>query len=321
MFIRTVAVSLVLAAPVAMASSFPDHAITLIVPFSAGGPTDVVARHLAKAMEKDLKQTIVVENRPSAGGLVGIEKLLRSAADGYTLLIHNIGMSTVKSINPQLQFDPQKDFSYVGEIADVPMTLVGKRALPPKDFGSLRSYLQEHGKSINISNAGIGTASHLCALMLMSKLRLDMTMIPYKGAAPALTDLQGGQVDLLCDQITTTLSPIQAKRVQSYGTTSLNRLDSLPELPTLSEQGLKNFEINVWHGIYAPKGTPEPAISRLSEALQAALADKQFSDSMSKLGAVPVSTDRATPASLRQHLHSQISLWSPLIEQSSIYLK
>ena len=321
MFKHIMAVTLLLSTQVAMAGSYPDHAVKLIVPFSAGGPTDVVARHLARAMEKDLKQTIVVENRPSAGGIVGIENLTRSAPDGYTLLIHNIGMSTVKSLNPQLQFDPQKDFAYVGEVADVPMTLIGKKALPAKNFDSLRTYLQTHQKSINISNAGIGTASHLCALMLMSTLKLDMTMVPYKGAAPALTDLQGGQVDLLCDQITTTLSPIQANRVQTYGSTSRNRLASLPDLPTLNEQGLNNFEISVWHAIYAPKGTPSPVVNRLSLALQAALSDQEFKASMNKLGAVPVDPTRATPASLKQHLHSQISLWAPLIEQSSAYLK
>jgi len=305
----------------ASANSFPDHPVTLIVPFSAGGPTDVVARQLAVAMGKNLGQSVIVDNRPSSGGIVGAEVVLRSPADGYTLLIHNIGMSTLKALEPDLKFDPQTDFSYIGQVVDVPMTLVGRKDLPPEGFQALAEYIRVNQKKINLSNAGIGTASHLCGLMLMNRLNLALTTIPYKGAAPAMTDLQGGQVDLLCDQITTTQQPIITKRVRAYGSTTTDRLDSLPTLPTLAEQGLKDFVVTVWHGIYAPKGLPKPVQDRLGKALQTAITDPGFVNSMNKLGAKPVDTRQATPEGLKTKLDDQIGVWTPLIKQSKALLQ
>ena len=321
MFKLIVATALAAAAWPALADTFPTRSVTLVVPFSAGGPTDVVARHLAVAMGKSLGQTVVVDSRPSSGGIVGSEAVVRAAADGYTLLIHNIGMSTLSALAPELKFDPTKDFSPIGEVVDVPMILVGKKNLPANTMPELVGYLRDHQKSINLSNAGIGTASHLCGMLLMNRLGLALTTVPYKGAAPAMTDLQGGQVDLLCDQITTTLQPIQSQRVKAYGATTQKRLAALPELPTLAEQGMDQFEITVWHGVYAPKNTPKEVVDRLSSALRAALADPTFRDSMGKLGAVPVSDERASPAGLSQKLAAQIAVWSPLIKQSEAYLR
>jgi len=315
------ALMLALSQGCAVAAGFPDHPVTLIVPFAAGGPTDVVARQLAVSMGKDLGQTVIVDNRPSSGGIVGAEAVLRSRPDGYTLLIHNIGMSTLKALSSELKFDPLQDFAYIGEVVDVPMTLVGKTALPPADFRSLADYLRENQKRINLSNAGIGTASHLCGLLLMTRLNLTLTTIPYRGAAPAMTDLQGGQVDLLCDQITTTLQPILAQRVRPYGSTTRTRLAALPQLPTLGEQGLEGFEVTVWHGIYAPKDTPPAVTERLAKALQAGLADPAFRESMGKLGALPVDASRATPDGLKRKLQSQTDVWTPLIERSHAFLK
>jgi tripartite-type tricarboxylate transporter receptor subunit TctC len=303
-----------------VAAAYPERPITLIVPFSAGGPTDVVARNIAVAMGKDLGQTVVVENRPSTGGIVGSEAVVNARPDGYTLLIHNIGMSTLKALSKDLKFDPQRDFKFVGQIVDVPMTLVGSPKLPPKTFADLRGYLKDHQKTINLSNAGIGTASHLCGLMLMNQLGLALTTVPYKGAAPAMTDLQGSQVDLLCDQVTTTVQPIMGGRVQAYGTTTQARLAVLPDLATLSEQGLDNFEVTVWHGLYAPKDTPAAVQERLSQSLQSALKDANFRASMEKLGAVPVSEKQATPGGLEQRLREQTATWAPLIERSKAYL-
>ena len=309
------------AAGIAGAQDFPARAITLVVPFSAGGPTDVVARQLAVAMGKNLGQTVIVENRPSAGGILGSDMVLRAPSDGYTLLIHNIGMSTLKALSPELKFDPQKDFSYIGEVVDVPMTLIGRKDLAPADLQSLTSYLRAHQDSVNLSNAGIGTASHLCGLLLMSRLGLALTTIPYKGAAPAMIDLQGGQVDLLCDQITTTLQPIATHRVKAYGSTTRDRLPALPELPTLAEQGWPDFEVMVWHGIYGPKDLPEPVTARLEKALQAALQDPDFKESMRKLGGRPVEPSRATPIGLKKQLADQTGLWTPLIQKSQAFLR
>lgn len=304
----------------ALAQDFPQRPVTLIVPFSAGGPTDVVARHLAQAMGRSLGQPVVVENRASSGGIVGTEAVLRSDPNGYTLLIHNIGMSTLPALSRSLRFNPATDFDYIGQVADVPMTLVGKRELEPNGFKALQQYITANQKSINLANAGVGTASHLCGLMLMSRLNLAMTTVPYKGAAPAMADLQGGQVELLCDQITTTLQPIQTGRVKPYGSTTRERLPSLPELPTLSEQGIEGLEVTVWHGVYAPKNLPKPISERLVKALQDGLTDSAFRISMQKLGALPVSKDKATPEGLGKHLRAEIARWSPVIKQAEAFI-
>lgn len=304
----------------AAAQAFPEKPVTLIVPFAAGGPTDVVARHLAIAMAKSLGQPVIVENRASTGGIVGTEMVVRAEPNGYTLLIHNIGMSTLPALSKKLRFDPTKDFEYVGLVADVPMTLVARRDLAPTGFKELRTYIGVNQKKINLANAGVGTASHLCGLLLMSQLQVPMTTIPYKGAAPAMVDLQGGQVDLLCDQVTTTLQPITTGRVKPYGTTTRSRLKNLPELATLSEQGLNDFEVTVWHGVYAPKKTPEPVIDQLVKALQNSLEDPAFKESMQKLGAIPVSRSRATPNGLETQLKSEMVKWSPLIKQAEAFI-
>jgi tripartite-type tricarboxylate transporter receptor subunit TctC len=313
--------ALVMVSSLATANTFPNKPITLIVPFSAGGPTDVVARNLAIAMSKNLNQTVIVENRASAGGIIGSEAVIRAPSDGYTLLIHNIGMSTLPSLSKNLRFDPRKDFSYIGEVVDVPMVLTGKKDLPPNTFQELVPYLKANQKAINLSNAGIGTASHLCGLLLMSRLDLALTSISYKGAAPAMTDLQGGQVDLLCDQITTTLQPINNNRIKPYGSTTKKRLAALPSVPTLSEQGLTDFEITVWHGIYAPKSVPKAISDKLVTSLKAALNDPSFKENMTKLGALPVDDERASPQGLAKKLNDQINIWTPVIQKAEVYLQ
>jgi tripartite-type tricarboxylate transporter receptor subunit TctC len=313
--------ALAMVSSLATANTFPNKPITLIVPFSAGGPTDVVARNLAIAMSKNLNQTVIVENRASAGGIIGSEAVIRAPSDGYTLLIHNIGMSTLPSLSKNLRFDPRKDFSYIGEVVDVPMVLTGKKDLPPNTFQELVPYLKANQKSINLSNAGIGTASHLCGLLLMSRLDLALTSISYKGAAPAMTDLQGGQVDLLCDQITTTLQPINNNRIKPYGSTTKKRLAALPSVPTLSEQGLTDFEITVWHGIYAPKSVPKAISDKLVTSLKAALNDPTFKENMTKLGAIPVDDERASPQGLAKKLNDQINIWTPVIQKAEVYLQ
>jgi len=302
------------------AQTYPNKPITLIVPFAAGGPTDVVARQLGSAMGRILGQTIVVENRPSIGGIVGSEAVIRSEPDGYTLLIHNIGMATLPSLSRNLRFNPLHDFAYIGQVVDVPMTLIGRKDLPPNGYKDLQLYLSGKQRQTNIANAGIGTASHLCALLLMSRLSVPMTSVPYKGAAPAMNDLMGQQVDLLCDQVTTTTQPIRGGLVKAYGATTKTRLPTLPELPTLLEQGPAGFEMTVWHGIYAPKRTPKEVVNKLSNALRLALVDKEFNDSMTKLGAIPVSADRATPEGLQGQLQREIDKWTPIIKQAEAYI-
>ncbi|GLC94454.1 hypothetical protein Tamer19_38620 [Cupriavidus sp. TA19] len=318
-YVAALAIGL-LACSSSFGQTFPTRPLTLVVPFSPGGPTDVVARHLGAAMGRSLGQSVVVENRASTGGIVGSEAVVRAEPNGYTLLIHNIGMATLPALTKSLRFDPTRDFEHIGLVADVPMTLVARPDLTPTGFSELRAYISANQRKINLANAGIGTASHLCGLMLMSQLHSAMTSVPYKGAAPAMVDIQGGQVDLLCDQVTTTLQPINTGRVKAYGSTTSLRLAALPKLPTLREQGLGDFEVTVWHGIYAPRGTPKPVVAKLVKALQDAVSDPAFREGMHKLGAVPVSAERAAPQALSAQLRNEIARWTPVIRQANAFI-
>lgn len=319
MFKKLIVVAAALAAIPAFAQFDSSRPISIIVPFSAGGPTDVVARQLAKSMSASLNHTVIVENRPSAGGIVGSQAVARAAPDGYTLLIHNIGMSTAPALYRKLPFNPQTDFDYIGQVVDVPMTLVAKTAFPPNNFPDLLPHLASNKDKITIAHAGLGTASHLCGLLLMSRMKVQLTTVPYKGAAPALSDVQGGHVDMICDQTTTTSSMIRAGSVKVYGLTTKARLGSLPDVPTLAEQGWQDFEVNVWHGLYAPKGLPPAVTDKLVKGLQAALAHPEFKAAMAALGTVVATPDKATPDGLRNHLNAEIERWSPIIHASKQY--
>lgn len=324
MFIKTLSAALLATLlavlPLAASAQFTsDRPVTIVVPFSAGGPTDVVARQLAIGMTATLGRTVIVENKPSAGGIIGSQGVARGEPDGHTLLMHNIGMSTSPSLYRKLPFNPLTDFEYIGQVVDVPMTLVGKKDLPAKDLKELLAYIGANKQKVNYAHAGLGTASHLCGLLFMSRTELPMTTVAYKGAAPALTDVQGGHVDLICDQTSTTAQVIKSDRVKAYGATTLQRLPILPNVPTLAEQGLANFEIAVWHGLYAPKGTPKPVVDRLARALQDALATPAFKQSMEQLGINIVSPDKATPEGLRRHLDAEVKKWAPIIHAAKAY--
>jgi tripartite-type tricarboxylate transporter receptor subunit TctC len=301
------------------AQEYPARPVVMLVPFAAAGPTDTVARSLAQGMGKALKQTIVVENAVGAGGTIAPSKLKGSAADGYTIMLAHIGMSTAPALYRQLSFKPLEDFELIGQVVDVPMTLIGKKDLPPNDLRELLAYIKANKDKISFANAGVGSASHLCGLLFMSQIQTELTTIPYKGTAPAINDLLGGQVDILCDQTTNTTQYIKAGRVKAYGTTSSARLDSLRELPTLSEAGVPGFEVVVWHGVYAPKGTPKPVVDKLTVALQSAIQDPAFAQRMSDLGSQVVPAEKATPASLRDRLKTEIDKWTPIIRKAGVY--
>src|SRR5438477_5134908 len=267
----------------AAAQQYPTKSITMLVPYAAGGPTDTVARVVAQYMAKPLGQTVIVENKPSAGGILAPEQVKNAKPDGYTILIHHIGMATVPALYRQLRFNPLADFDYVGLINDVPMTLLGKQTLQPKDFKELLPYIRANQKKITLANAGIGAASHLCGMLFMSAIQTDMLTVPYKGTGPAMNDLLGGQVDFMCDQTTNTTSQIKGGKVKVYGVTSLKRVPSLPDIPTLDEQGLKGFEVGIWHGLYGPKGMPKPVVDKLSSALQDTLKSDEVKKRFAEL--------------------------------------
>ncbi|KRI01773.1 tripartite tricarboxylate transporter substrate-binding protein [Curvibacter sp. PAE-UM] len=307
----------------AQAQSFPGpKPITIVVPFAAGGPTDRVARDLAEAMRKPLGGVIlVVDNAAGAGGSIGANKVAKATADGHTLLLHHIGMATMPTLVRNLPFKVETDFEYVGMVNDVPMTLIGRPSLPASNYKELTAWINENKGKINLGNAGIGAASHLCGLMFQNALKVDMTTVPYKGTAPAITDLIGGQIDLLCDQTTNTTSQIEGKKVKAYAVTTSKRLTTpaLKDLPTLNESGLKGFEVTIWHGLYAPKGTPADVVAKLNVALKAALKDPDFIKKQEGLGAVVVNDKRVEPAEHKKFVAAEIAKWSPVLKAAGVY--
>jgi tripartite-type tricarboxylate transporter receptor subunit TctC len=298
----------------AQAQTYPDRPITMVVPFAAGGPTDTVTRLVAEAMSKDLGQQIVVENVGGAGGTLGAARVAKADPDGYTLLLHHIGMATSATLYRKLPYDTLQAFDYVGLVTDVPMTIVARKDFEPADIKSLLDYVKANKDKVTLANAGIGAASHLCGMMFMSAIQTPLVTVPYKGTGPAMTDLLGGQVDMLCDQTTNTTKQIKAGTIKAYAVTSPKRLDVLPELPTAEESGLAGFQVGIWHGIYAPKGTPAEITDRLSKSLQLALKDANVAARFAELGTAPSTEAEATPAALKAKLESEIARWKPVIE-------
>jgi len=316
---------LVLAALLVCATAwadYPDKPITLIVPFAAGGPTDKVARDLAEAMRKPLGGAhIVIENLAGAGGTLAATRAARSSPDGYTLFIHHIGLATAPSLYRSLGYKTLDDFEYLGIINEVPMTLIGRPTLAANNFAELVKWIEANKGKINLANAGIGAASHLCGLLFQSAMKVEMTTVPYKGTGPAMTDLMGGQVDIMCDQTTNTTAQIQAGRVKAYAVTTSKRLDipALKNLPTLDEGGLKGFNVSVWHGLYAPKGTPKAITDKLNAALRSALKDPAFAKNEEGLGAVIITDGRLSGPEHKKFVEAEIAKWSPVIKAAGQY--
>ncbi len=305
------------------AQAYPNKPVTIVVPFAAGGPTDRSARDLAEALRKPLGGvvSILVDNAAGAGGSVGASKVAKAAPDGYTLLMHHISMATMPSLFRVLPFKVESDFEYLGMVSDVPMTLIGRPTLPAKNFKELQTWIgQNHGK-INLGNAGVGSASHLCGLLFQNAVQVDMTTVPYRGTAPAMTDLIGGQIDLMCDQTTNTSSQIEAKKVVGYAVTTAKPLTTaaLRDLPTLQAAGLKGFEVSVWQGLYAPKGTPPEILTKLNTALRAALKDPEFIKKQEGLGAVVYTDNRLDPVEHKKFVIAEIAKWSPIIKAAGVY--
>ncbi len=307
-----------LLAGTANAQKYPDKPITLIVPFAAGGPTDTIARLLATNMGKTLGQTVVVENVAGAGGTIASAKVAKSKPDGYTIYIHHMGMATAQALYDKLPYDPLKDFEYIGQVADVPMVLLGSKNFPPNNFKELEAFIRTNKDKVTMANAGPGAVSQLCGLIFQSRLGVRVTTVPYKGTGPALTDLVGGQVNLLCDQTTQTIPFIKEGKVKVYGVTTPKRLSALPNVPTLDEQGMKGFDVKVWHGIYAPLGTPKPILDRLNASLKKALTDPDLKARLdsSNIDIVPISKQNGE--SLKAHLDAEINRWGPIIRKANI---
>jgi putative tricarboxylic transport membrane protein len=301
------------------AQDYPTKNIVLMIPFTAGGPTDTLGRNLAVAMTATLKQQVIVENVAGAGGTIAYGKAAKSRPDGYTVLLAHIGMSTAPAMYRQLPVNPLTDFEYIGQVADVPMTVIASKKVPADNLKDFIAHVKANKAKITYGNAGLGAASHLCGLLFLSAIETDVQTVSYKGTAPAMTDLIGGHIDFMCDQTTNTTAQIKAGTVKAYGVTSRTRVPSLKELPTLSEAGLKNFEVVVWHGLYVPKGTPKPVIDKLVSTLQTAVKDPTFKARLAELGAEPVSVEKANPAALQTHLKAEIEKWGPIIKKAGAY--
>jgi tripartite-type tricarboxylate transporter receptor subunit TctC len=314
-----IAATIILAAGTASAQDYPSRTITMIVPFAAGGPTDTVARLLAEPMTVVLGQQVIVENVGGAGGTLGAGRVAKADPDGYTILLHHIGQATSASLYRKLAYDPATAFEPVGLVTDVPMTLVGKADFEPASVAELLEYIKTKKDEVTYAHAGLGSASQLCGMLLMDALDTPMTTVPYKGTGPAMTDLLGGQVDMMCDQTTNTTSQIKSGKIKAYAVTTKKRVPSLPDLPTLDESGVPGFEVAIWHAIYAPKGTPKEAIDKLAGALQTALKDPKVIERFADLGTEPVAQDRATPAALGAYLQSELAKWKPVIEAAGVY--
>jgi len=310
---------LLLTATTAFAQDFPTKPVVIVVPAAAGGPTDTLTRVLAAAMSEPLKQQILIDNSGGAGGTIGINKVAKAKPDGYTLLLYHVGMATSPALYRKLPYDTLNDFDYIGQVADIPMTLIAKKTTPAANFAEFLAYAKANQDKLTYANAGVGSASFLCGLLLMSTIQTNFTMVPYKGTGPAMNDLVGGQVDFMCDQTANTVPQIRAGNVKVYGATTKTRLASLPDVPTLDELGLKDFELVVWNGLYAPKGIPKPVLQKLVQALQTAVQAPAFGTRLAELGAEPVPPSKATPESLGALLRSEIEKWTPIIRKSGVY--
>jgi len=303
----------------ASAQAFPTKPVTMIVPFTAGGPTDTVARSLAQGMTKALGQSVVVENTAGAGGTIGATRVKNAAPDGYTILLHHIGMSTAPALYRKLAYNPLTDFEMIGMVVDTPMTLITRADFPASNLTELVAYVKANKDKINLANAGVGSASHLCGLLFQSTIQVDVTTVPFKGTADALNAVLAKQVDILCDQTTNTTQHIASGTVKAYGVTSKTRVSTLPNLPTLDEAGLKGFQVGVWHGVYAPKGTPKAVIDKLAAAMQQAMKEPDFRKRMGDLGATVYTPEQSTPAALGAQLKSEIERWTPVIKAAGVY--
>ena len=300
-------------------SVWPARAVSLVVPFAAGGPTDVVARSLAASMSRTLGQTVLVENKLGAGGTVAASHVARAQPDGYTFFIHHNGMATSTALYRKLAYNPLTDFEFVSQAVDVPMTLLARKDFPANNLQELIAYVKANQATVNLANAGLGAVSQWCGMMFERAIGVKLTAVPFQGTAQAMNALLGGQVDILCDQTTQTIPQIKAGSVKFYGVTTRNRIKALPDAPTLAEQGLKDFEVIVWHGIYAPKGTPKPILDKMNGAVRAALRDPEVMKRMADLGAEIAPDSKLTPEGLQTWLKSEIDKWGPVIRSGGTF--
>lgn len=310
------ALGMTLACSAAHAQTYPSRTITLVVPFAAGGPGDTVGRLLAEAMSKE--QRIIVENIGGAGGNIGAARVAKAAADGYTLLFHQLGMAVSPSLYKKLDYDALSDFAYIGLVAYQPNVIVTRPAFPARTFPEFLAHLRANRESMSFSNTGKGGASHLCAILFMSMTGIEIKSVPYRATSLALNDILSGSVDLLCDSVATATPHIQAGTLKAFGVTSRTRSEVLPDVPTLDEQGLAGFDMVTWTALYAPKATPPEIVGRVVSMLQSAVTDPTFKASLTRIGSAAMPRERATPEALSSYLRQEMQRWSTILKEAKL---
>jgi tripartite-type tricarboxylate transporter receptor subunit TctC len=308
----------VLAALPAAAQDYPNRVITLVVPFAAGGPGDIIARLIGGAMSQKLNQQVIVENTVGAGGTIGTHRVAKAAPDGYTVLLMHVGQATSVSLYKKLPYDPVGDFEKIGLVTDVPMIIVARPDYPPKDLKELIAYVKERGNKALYAHSGVGSAAHLCGLVFQSATGVKPTFVPYRGGGPAINDVMGGHIDFYCDPATGPTPLIKAGKLKSYAVTTKSRLKTLPDLPTTAEAGEPKIEVSTWYGLYTPRGTPKAAVDKLAAALQGALKDPDVVSRFAELSMEPVNQEQATPAALDKFLNAEVKKWAEIIKAAGI---
>jgi tripartite-type tricarboxylate transporter receptor subunit TctC len=318
-FLRGTALAALVLATSASAQDYPTKPISIVMPFSAGGPGDALARILAGALTNYLKKQVIVENIPGAGGTIGSGKVARSTPDGYTLLMTHISHAINPTLYRKLPYDTLKDFVPIGVVVELSSAMVARKDFPPANFKDFITYVKANKDKVTYAHAGLGSAAHLCGLLFMTAIDTDLTTVPYKGTGPAMNDLLGGQVDIMCDQVPNILSQVKAGKIKVYAVTSPRRIPQLPDVPTFQEGGLADFSLSNWYALYAPKGTPQPILDKIGAALQAVLKEPGVKEQFAKLGAEVVSPDQATPAALAAKVQSETDKWGPIIKKAGAF--
>ncbi|TPG58613.1 tripartite tricarboxylate transporter substrate binding protein BugD [Roseomonas nepalensis] len=297
---------------------FPSRPISMVVGFAPGGPADVIARLIAPTLAADLGQPVAVENASGAGGSIGQARVAAARPDGHTILFGSLAQAIIPTLYRHLSFDPTA-LQAIGMVNEVPMSIIARRDFPAATLADLVAVIRRDGRGLNLGNAGVGSTSHLCSLLLVSAVGTPVTIVPYRGNGPMMNDLLGGRLDLSCDQTTNNSEQIRAGAIRGYAITGVARTAALPEVPTTAEAGLPLVTMTGWNMLFAPTGTPGPVVERLNRALRAVLADATVPRRMLELGSTPASGERTTPDGAQAAWRTETARWRPLLEAAGQY--
>ena len=298
----------------ALAQNFPTQQITMVIPFGAGGPTDIVGRMLADVMGRDLGQPVVVQNVGGGGGTIGVTRVVQARNDGHTILYTNIGLATQPTLYRRLAYNPVTDLEPFGLVTATPMVISVRPNFPGTTLADFIAFARERRDGVNLANVGLGSASQLCGTLLQAALGINFTSVAFTGSGGVFPDLMAGRLDVYCDQTTSSLPFVREGRIRGVAMTTATRLPQAPEIPTAAEAGLPGFEVSIWHGMYAPRGTPQPVVARLNQALRVAIQDAAVVARLNDLASPPEPMSRVTPEAHRAYLAAEIERWRPILQ-------